>query len=224
MIPEWGINALKIGGGMRMNRLYAGSAAAIVCALLAGTAYVALFTGRSDDAFGECRTSKIAGGEEQIGGPFTLIDQSGAPVTDAQLFTKPALVYFGYSFCPDVCPLDNTRNAEAADILEEQGFDVTPVFISIDPARDTPTVLADYAQAIHPKMVALTGSDAQVKTAAAAYRVYYKAQPAENGSYLMDHSTFTYLVLPKLGFTEFFRRDLSSDQVASTVACFLDAG
>ncbi len=204
-----------------MTRLYAGSAAALVCALLAGTAYVVLTAKRSDDPFAACRSSAIAGGTETIGGPFTLVDHTGTTVTDVQVFAKPTLLYFGYTFCPDICPVDNARNAEAVDILEEQGFDATPVFITIDPKRDTPEVLANYVDAIHPDMIGLTGTEDQVRAASRAFKTFYQAQPEVDGYYLMDHTTFTYLVLPEKGFVEFFRRELPADQLADKAACFL---
>lgn len=203
-----------------MTRLYAGLAAASVAALLGGTAAYVFLT-RADDAFAECRQGQIAGGD--IGGPFTLVNPAGQTVTEAEVLAKPSLVYFGYTFCPDICPLDMARNVEAVDILDERGFDVTPVFISIDPERDTPEALGDYAVNMHPKLIALTGSDEQVKVASQAYKTFYKRQPAEDEFYLVDHSTFTYLVLPGTGFVDFFRRDLTSNEVADSVACFLQA-
>jgi protein SCO1/2 len=157
-----------------------------------------------------------------IGGPFTLVDSTGRMVTEKDVLTKPSLVYFGYTFCPDICPLDNARNAEAVDILEENGFDVNPVFISIDPERDTPEVLADFTANLHPKMIGLTGTAEQVKAASQAYKTYYRKQNAEDPEfYLMDHSTFTYLVLPDQGFVDFFKRDATAAQIAETTACFL---
>ena len=204
-----------------MTRLYAGVAAAAVVAFLGGLfAYVQI--NRSDDAFAECRQGQVAGGD--IGGPFTLVDTKGQTVTDVDVLAKPALVYFGYTFCPDVCPLDMARNVEAVDLLDAKGIDVTPVFITIDPERDTPAALADYAANMHPKVVALTGSLEQVKAASQAYKTYFKRQPAEDEFYLMDHSTFTYLMLPGTGFVDFFRRETTSGQMADSVACFVEAG
>ncbi|MBA3911224.1 MAG: SCO family protein [Rhodobacter sp.] len=203
-----------------MTRLYAGLAAAAVAALLGVSAWYVLL-GRFDDAFSQCRQGQIAGGD--IGGPFTLVNPAGQTVTDADVLTKPALVYFGYTFCPDVCPFDMSRNAEAVDILEERGFDVTPVFISIDPDRDTPEIMGDYAANLHPKLIALTGSPEQIKVASQTYKTFYKRQPAEDEFYLVDHSTFTYLMLPGIGFVDFFRREATSDQMADAVACFLQA-
>jgi protein SCO1 len=204
-----------------MTKLYAGVAAAAVAAFLGASAWYVL-ANRSDDAFAECRQGQIAGGD--IGGPFTLVDTSGQTVTDKEVLTKPALVYFGYTFCPDVCPLDMARNAEAVDKLAVQGIEVTPVFITIDPARDTAEALGDYAANLHPKLVALTGSAEQVQAASQAYKTYYKKQETGDEFYLMDHSTFTYLMLPDEGFVDFFRREITSDQMAQSVACFVQAG
>ncbi|MDM7931791.1 SCO family protein [Tabrizicola sp.] len=203
-----------------MTRLYAAVAAAAVAALLGASAWYVLL-GQQDDAFAQCRQGNVAGGD--IGGPFTLVNPAGQTVTDADVLAKPALVYFGYTFCPDVCPFDMSRNVEAVDILEEQGFDVNPVFISIDPERDTPQALGDYAANMHPKLIALTGSPEQVKAASLAYKTFYKKQDSEDEFYLVDHSTFTYLMLPGTGFVDFFRREVTSDQMAEGVACFLQA-
>lgn len=204
-----------------MTKISAGLAIAAVAGLLGGTAlYVVLQPG--DDAFAQCRGGQVGGGD--IGGPFTLVDETGATVTDAEVLTKPSLIYFGFTFCPDVCPIDAARNAQAVDILEERGFDVTPVFISVDPARDTPEVLAEYTDLLHPRMIGLTGSDDQVRAASQAYRTYYRKQDGGDPEfYLVDHSTFTYLTLPGIGFVDFFRREDTADQMAERVACFVSA-
>jgi protein SCO1/2 len=200
-----------------MTRTFAMLGAVTVAALLGATVGY-IYTFQNDDPFSQCRGGQIAG---DIGGPFTLIDGTGKTVTDADVLAKPALIYFGYTFCPDVCPLDNARNAEAVDILEEMGFDVTPVFISIDPERDTPEVMGETAANLHPKMIGLTGSPEQVKVASQAFKTFYRKQEAEDAFYLVDHSTFTYLMLPGTGFADFFRREDTADQMAERVACFL---
>ena len=114
------------------------------------------------------------------------------------------------------------RNADAVDLLRDKGHSVTPVFISVDPARDTPEVVGDYAFNMHERMIGLTGSPEQVKAASQAYKTYYKAHESDDEFYLVDHSTFTYLVLPEHGFVEFFRRDLSAEDMADQVACFAE--
>lgn len=204
-----------------MTRVYAGLATLVAVLALGFMGWKAFFD-RPDDAFAQCRQGQVAGGD--IGGPFTLINTAGQTVTDADVLTKPSLVYFGYTFCPDVCPFDMARNVEAVDLLAARGLEVTPVFISIDPERDTPEALADYASNMHPQLIALTGSAEQVKVASQAYKTFYRKQPSEDEFYLVDHSTFTYLMLPGTGFVDFFRREITSDQMADSVACFLNAG
>ncbi|SPF79528.1 SCO family protein [Pseudoprimorskyibacter insulae] len=205
-----------------MVRIAAISASVAVAALLGGIWYISR-PAPDSDIFAQCRTSRIAGGAEQIGGAFTLIDKTGQTVTDKDVITEPSLVYFGYTFCPDVCPMDTARNADAVDVLDEMGYSVTPVFISIDPDRDTPEAVGDFAGNLHEKMIGLTGSAEQVKAASMAYRTYYKKQPGDDEYYLVDHSTFTYLTLPGHGFVELFRRDDTPEQMAERTACFIDA-
>lgn len=204
-----------------MTRIYAVVAAVSVAALLGG---VWVMTQRAQDAdqFAQCRSSQIAGGTAQIGGPFELINAKGEGVTDKDVITEPSLIYFGYTFCPDICPLDMARNADVIDVLGDRGQSVTPVFISIDPARDTPEVVGDFAENLHERMIGLTGTIDQVKAASRAYKTYFKAQPAEDEYYLVDHSTFSYLVLPEQGFVEFFRRDEEPEKMADRIGCFLD--
>lgn len=193
--------------------------AAVLIAIVAIGATFLLTRAQPDGQFAECGAGNVAG---DLGGPFELVNGAGETVTDAQVITEPTLIYFGYTYCPDVCPLDVDRNAAAIEILEARGQSVTPVFISIDPARDTPEVVRDFADAMHPKMIGLTGSDAQIAAASKAYRTYYKAHPPKDGEYLVDHSTFSYLVTPEQGFVDFFRRELTPEQLADKIGCFVD--
>ncbi len=194
---------------------------AAVVGLLGGL-WLATQSPDEDDQFAQCRASTVAGGAGAIGGPFTLVNGKGETVTDRDVITEPSILYFGYTFCPDVCPLDVARNVVAVEILEEQGMSVTPVFISIDPERDTPEVVGDFAANMHDRMIGLTGSSEQVAAASKAYRTYYKAQDGDEDYYLVDHSTFSYLVMPEHGFVEFFRREVSPEQMAETIGCFVN--
>lgn len=203
-------------------------AIAAVVAVLAGlglmyAAPVLIAQFRGDDGFGPCRETVIASDSGTLGGPFTLTDASGADVSSDEVFARPGLLYFGYTFCPDVCPLDTVRNADAAALLRERGYDIRPVFVSVDPRRDTPDVVGDFASNIDETMVGLTGTEAQIGAAAKAYGAFFRAHDADDDYYLVDHSTFTYLVLPEHGFVEFFRRDLAPEALAERVSCFLDA-
>ena len=208
-----------------MNRTVTATVSALAIAALLGATWYLTRSSGTQDKYAACRSSAVAGGAA-IGGPFTLVDETGKTVTDKDVIDQPSLVYFGYTFCPDVCPLDNARNAEAIEILESRGTIVKPVFISIDPDRDTPELLADFTDYLHPRMVGLTGTPEQVKVASQAYRTYYKKHEPEAGDedyYLVDHSTFSYLVFPDEGFIEFFRRDITPEQMADKVQCFMDA-
>ena len=205
-----------------MRRLFAIAAAVVPVGFMAATYYLSQGAG-DDDKYAQCKNSTVAGGAD-LGGPFELVNAQGQTVTDADVITEPSLLYFGYTYCPDVCPLDVDRNAAAVDILQERGMSVKPVFISVDPKRDTPEVVGEFAQNMHPDMVGLTGSPEQVKAASEAYRTYYKAHDSGDEYYLVDHSTFSYLVMPDEGFVDFFRRELTPDQMADKVACFIENG
>lgn len=189
----------------------------------AGTAYY-INKAKANDQFSQCRANSLALGASEIGGPFTLVDETGKTVTEKDIITGPTLIYFGYTFCPDVCPLDNARNAEAVEILEKQGIMVKPVFISIDPARDTPEAMAEFTDMLHERMIGLTGTPEQTKAASKAYRTYFRKET--NGDpefYLVDHSTQTYLVFPEHGFVEFFQRSDTAEEIAKRTSCFIDA-
>tara|TARA_R110002110_G_scaffold242199_1_gene458512 strand:+ start:1291 stop:1902 length:612 start_codon:yes stop_codon:yes gene_type:complete len=201
-----------------MNKGFAIAAVAIATVFLLGTIWFSARPG-DEDKYAQCRTGAVGG---DLGGPFELVNAKGETVTDKDVITTPSLIYFGYTFCPDVCPLDVDRNASAVELLEERGKIVTPVFISIDPARDTPEVVGEFAEVMHPRMIGLTGSPEQVKGASQAYKTYYKAHDAVDDEYLVDHSTFSYLVMPEDGFVEFFRRDVTPEAMADSIGCFVD--
>lgn len=205
---------------MEKRVIFAGIAVTAVVGVLSGT-LLATYNDDASDPFAQCRGTAVGGGD--IGGPFTLMDENGATVTDLEIMAKPTLVYFGYTFCPDVCPMDSARNAEAVDIMDGAGYDVTPVFITIDPQRDTPAVLHDFTENLHSKMIGLTGTPEQIKSVSQAYKTYYKKQEGDPKYYMMDHSTFTYLMLPKIGFVDFFDRDATAAQIANRTECFIDA-
>ena len=200
-----------------MAKFSAIAAAALTIAALAVAVVLVFFNNQSSD----CSTNSVAGGDAAIGGPFTLVNQFGQTVTDKDVITGPTLIYFGYTFCPDVCPLDLARNVEAIDILDERGEQVTPVFITIDPARDTPEELRDFAEVMHEDMIALTGTDEQIAAASKAYKTYY-AKVGDGPDYLMDHLTYSYLMSPK-GFVDFFRRDVTPEDMADTISCYINS-
>jgi protein SCO1/2 len=211
-----------IGGRqMKTSTIAIAAGGVVVTGLVATVMATTLFA--PADAFAQCREGAVAGGD--IGGPFTLVDETGRTVTDADVITAPTIVYFGYTFCPDICPTDTQRNAFAIEMLEERGIMANGLFISVDPERDTTDVVAAFTDNFHPRMLGLTGTPEQVAAASAAYRTYYRKQEAEAGDpfYLVDHSTFSYIVLPGTGFVDFIRREDTPENVADRVACFAAA-
>lgn len=201
--------------------LITGTVAALAL-LVAGGVYLSGRTG--GDRYAQCQTGAVAGGMDAFGTDFTLTRQDGQRVSAADVFTRPSLLYFGYTFCPDVCPLDTARNAEAQALLAEQGKDVQLVFITVDPRRDTPEVLAQYNELFSEDMVSLTGSDEEIAAVNKGWRNYFKANDAEDDEYyLVDHMTNTYLVMPGNETLEFFPRDTAPAEMAERVGCFMDA-
>ena len=133
-------------------------------------------------------------GRGSVGGPFTLTDQTGKPRSDTDFRGKLMIVYFGYTYCPDVCPTDLMAITQALDALGPAAEGVQPVFITIDPERDT-KVLAEYLAAFHPSFVGLTGSPEQIRKVANSYKVFYVKMPGErSGEYSIDHTGAIYLM------------------------------
>ncbi len=164
-------------------------------------------------------------GRASIGGAFELTSGDGQTVTESLLDGHWSLVYFGFVQCPDICPAELSKVGEALGMLEKQGVrvsskkdgDLMPIFISIDPERDTPQKSAEYAQCFHEEFVGLSGTLEQVKKAAKAYRVYYSKDDEEKEDYLVDHSIITYLMDPKGEFSEFYGKNTSAVEIASKI-------
>jgi protein SCO1/2 len=154
-----------------------------------------------------------------VGGPFSLIDGDGKPVTDQTWHGKYMLVYFGYTFCPDVCPTTLTNLSDALDKLGAKADRIQPLFITVDPKRDTPDVVKQYAAAFGPRVIGLTGSAEQIATAAKEYRVYYAEHRTGPGpdDYSMDHSSVLYLMAPDGRFVAPLRADQSGAEMAAAL-------
>ena len=150
-----------------------------------------------------------------IGGPFTLVDGDGKEVTNLDYQGKLMLIYFGYTFCPDVCPTELGLVAKALDALTpEQRDKVVPLFITVDPERDTPQVMKTYTAAFHPRIVGLTGTVEQVEQAKKAYHIYAaKVAGSDDKSYSMDHSSVLYLMGTDGAMLSHFNRNATLDQI-----------
>ena len=148
----------------------------------------------------------MATGTALVGGPFTLTDQNGRKVSEKDFLGKPMLVIFGFTFCPDICPTELQVMMAALDAMGADGEWIQPVFITIDPERDTPSVMKAYVENFSPRLMGLTGTPDEIAAVAKAYRVYYAKAPnqASPESYLMDHSSIIYLMGPDGGFVKHF--------------------
>jgi cytochrome oxidase Cu insertion factor (SCO1/SenC/PrrC family) len=158
-----------------------------------------------------------------IGGPFSLLDQNGALRRDSDFRGELMLVYFGYTYCPDACPTALQTMTTALDDLGDAAKAVQPIFVSVDPERDTVAQMKSYAQNFHPRLLALTGSPDQVAAAANAYRVFYEKVKAEDGGsdYLVDHSSFVYLMGRDGHYLAHFGPDVTAADMAAAIKKYL---
>lgn len=164
------------------------------------------------------------GGAGGIGGPFTLTDQSGRTVTDADFRGRFMLVYFGYTFCPDVCPTSLGVMAAALDKLSpDERERLAPIFVSVDPERDTPEVLKDYVAAFHPQLTGMTGTSEQLAPVMKSYKVYAaKVKNDDPQAYTVDHSSIIYLMGPDGRFLAHFPHGTTADALAEGLRKYLD--
>ena len=157
-----------------------------------------------------------------LGGPFELVDQQGQTVTDRSFAGRHMLIFFGYTYCPDVCPLTLQNVHQALDLIGSRADKVVPIMITIDPERDTVDLLRDYAGHFHPRQVALTGSVDQIKAVARSYGVYFaRARDSGTSDYLMDHSSLVFLIGPDGRYVSHFRGALTADEIARHLRRYL---
>ena len=154
---------------------------------------------------------------EPVGGPFALVDQAGTPRTDTDFRGKLLLLYFGFTFCPDVCPTDLQSIGLAIDQLGTSGEGVQPVFVTLDPDRDTPQHLANYVPFFHPRLIGLTGDASSIRQAARAYKVYYAKVPTSENDYTVDHSGYIYLMDRAGQYLGFFPPGTPPDRMADVI-------
>ena len=154
-----------------------------------------------------------------IGGPFSLLDETGRRVTEATFRGRFMLLYFGFTYCPDVCPTELAKMAAALDLLGAAAEEVVPILITVDPGRDTPEALAQYTDLFHPRLIGLTGSEAEVAAAARAYRAYHARVATGPGpdEYTMDHSAFVYLMGRQGEFVALFHPQTTPEAMAEAI-------
>ena len=163
------------------------------------------------------QVTTVETGKALVGGPFTLTDHTGRRVTEKDFLGHPLLIFFGFTNCPDICPSGLQVMSAALDKLGEKGAKVTPIFITLDAERDTPEKLAAYVKSFHPRLVGLTGSEAELAAAAKAYRVYAQkvSDDATPGSYTYDHAAIIYLMGADGAFVTHIPHTTNVEQVVS---------
>ncbi len=160
----------------------------------------------------------LMSGKAQVGGPFTLTDQHGKKRSLADFHGKFVLLYFGYTFCPDICPTDLAAMAQAIRMLGAEGDKLQPVFVTLDPERDTQDILRNYAAAFHPRFIALRGSEEEVRRVATAYKIYFeKVRPPGSSVYLIDHMAFVFLLDRDGRYVAFFPPGTTAERMAVMV-------
>ncbi|KRR14482.1 electron transporter SenC [Bradyrhizobium jicamae] len=195
--------------------------ASVLAAVLLGA--VPVTHAQSERSAGELMDA-VMFGKEPIGGPFTLVDHTGKPRTDADFRGQLMLVYFGFSFCPDVCPTDLMAIGQAVDKLGPGGDAVQPLFVTLDPDRDTPAHLADYVPFFHSRLLGLTGDAAQIRDAARLYRVFHAKVAIEGAAeYTVDHSGFIYLMDRDGKYLGFFPPGTPPDRMVAVIKPHLSA-
>lgn len=184
-----------------------------------GVAALALFPAAREKLLPQVTTVRSVG-QAMIGGPFELTDHTGKRVSDRDYRGKYMLVFFGFTLCPDVCPTGLQVIAAALDKLGPKAETLTPIFISLDPARDTPAQLASYVQSFHPRLIGLTGTQAEIDAVAKAYRVYSKRvdDPKSTAGYTIDHSTFVYVMGPDGSYVTHFTHATPVDAMTARLA------
>ncbi|KAI8469657.1 MAG: cytochrome c oxidase assembly factor [Monoraphidium minutum] len=168
---------------------------------------------------GMMKRSQQVVGKAAVGGPFSLTDQDGKPFTHHNLRGQWSVLYFGFTHCPDICPDELEKLAEAVDMLQaDHGVTLQPVFISIDPQRDTTKKVKEYVREFHPRLVGLTGSEEAVKSVSKSYRVYFHKTSDDPDDYLVDHSIITYLIDPNGEFVTFYGKNFTAAELAASIA------
>jgi protein SCO1/2 len=208
-------------GATTMNRRFAlGLAAGLTLVAVVGAVDLYVFFG------GFPVIPSPAGVSAPSGGPFSLTDGSGATVTDKTYRGKWELVFFGYTYCPDLCPTTLSTIADALTALGPLADEVQPLFITVDPRRDTPAAIADYVRNFDPRIVGLTGSPEAIAAVAKEYKVYYAVHRTGDGAddYLMDHSGFIYLMGPDGGFVRVLSGETSGQSMADKLRPLLSPG
>ncbi|PZO82755.1 MAG: SCO family protein [Micavibrio aeruginosavorus] len=161
--------------------------------------------------------------DDAFGGPFTLTDQNGKTVTEKDLTGSYRLMYFGFTYCPAICPTELSKISAALKQMGSKGDQVVPVFVTVDPERDTVQAMKNYTALFHPSLIGLTGTPEQIKDMLKAYKIYAaKVQDPQMSDYTMDHSSFIYLLAPDDRLLHIFKMDDNAKTMADTTSAWIE--
>ncbi len=199
----------------------------LILAVVAGLGLAATLFLVSKHQTGLPQSAQSGGGlipvtEDAFGGPFTLTDHTGKKVTEKDFTGKYRLIYFGFTYCPAICPTELAKITSAMKLAGDKAKDIQPIFITVDPERDTVESMAKYVSMFHPSLVGLTGTAEETKAVAKAYKIYFaKVQDESLNDYTMDHSSFIYFMAPDDRLLRIFRMEDSAKQMAETITAWM---
>ena len=183
---------------------------------------VKYFDHKNEIEFASCNINTSIEKFEKFNDDFNLIHEEGFKISRKKLINQPSLLYFGYSFCPDICPFDLMRNSQVADLLLEEDIRIKPLFVTLDPKRDTLETLKEYTDFHHKDMIGLTGSNEQIDTIKKIFMIYSQMPNDTSDDYIINHSTFSYFILPDMGLITYFTRKDKVEKISNTIKCILE--
>tara|TARA_A100001011_G_C13983269_1_gene704179 strand:- start:107 stop:763 length:657 start_codon:yes stop_codon:yes gene_type:complete len=194
----------------------------IIFILLLSFLFVKYHDNKKNSELSKCNINSSLESFTSFNQDFSLLHEDGFLVSREQLIDYPSLIYFGYTFCPDICPFDLMRNSQVVELLGTESIKIKPIFITLDPRRDTLLTLKEYTDFHHRDMIGLTGTVEDLKKIKDIFMIYSQFPSDLSGDYIINHSTFTYFVLPEIGLVTYFTRNNNVKEISDTIKCILN--
>ncbi len=194
----------------------------IIITLFLSIFFVKYFDHKNKIEFASCNINTSIEKFDKFNDGFNLIHEDGYKISRKKLINQPSLIYFGYTFCPDICPFDLMRNSQVVDLLSDEDIKIKPLFVTLDPKRDTLEILKEYTDFHHKDMIGLTGSNEQIDTIKKIFMIYSQMPYDISGDYIINHSTFSYFILPDMGLITYFTRKDNVEKISNTIKCILE--
>ena len=194
----------------------------IIITLFLSIFFVKYFDHKNKIEFASCNINTSIEKFDKFNDGFNLIHEDGYKISRKKLINQPSLIYFGYTFCPDICPFDLMRNSQVVDLLTDEDIKIKPLFVTLDPKRDTLEILKEYTDFHHKDMIGLTGSNEQIDTIKKIFMIYSQMPNDTSGDYIINHSTFSYFILPDMGLITYFTRKDNVEKISNTIKCILE--